>query len=143
MEEQDETALHRCVLFYNSKQKNYKDDALRSYCDAKNKENCRRRQLLVALGDLDSYVEVDQAVCCDRCTNGNIPYTHLRKLVQRGKKPSKPKPKPLREFADDVLDELKRKLIEEREKQISHKIGLQALGPQVVCNSRTIAEAYK
>ena len=50
---------------------------LRSYCDPKNKENCRCRQLLVALGDLDSYV------------------------------------------------------------------GLQALGSQVVCNSRTIAEVCK
>ena len=59
--------------------------------------------LFVALGDLDSHVEVDQPVMI-------IPYLHLRKLVQKGMKPSKPKPKPLREFTGDVLDELKRKL---------------------------------
>ena len=131
-----------CVLYYNSKQKNYKDDALRSYCDPKNTENCRRRQLLVALGDR-SHVEIDQAVCCDRCTNGNIPYLHLRRLVKRGKKASKPKPKRLREFTDDILDVLRTKLIEEREKQISLSIGLQALGSQEVCNSYTIAEICK
>lgn len=131
-----------CALYYNSKQKNYKDDVLRSYCDPKNKENCRRRQLLVALGD-HSRVEVDQAVCCDRCTNGNVPYVCLRKLVQKGKKASQPKPKPLQEFTDDVLEELKKKLIEEREKQISRSIGLQALGSHEVCNSRTIAEVCK
>ena len=76
MEEQDEMALSRCVLFYNSKQKNYKDDALRSYCDPKNKENCRRRQLLVALGDLDSYVEVDQAVVIGVLTEIFLTYTY-------------------------------------------------------------------
>ena len=66
------------ALYYNSKQKNYKDDVL---SDLTNKENCRRRQLLVAFGD-HSHIEIDQSVCCDRCTNGNVLYVHLRKLVQ-------------------------------------------------------------
>ena len=131
-----------CALYYNSKQKNYKDEVLKSYCDPKNKENCRRRQLLVALGD-HSCVEVDQTVCCDRCTKGNVPYVHLRKLVQKGRKASQPKPKRVREFTADVLEELKKKLIEERDKQISCSIGLQALGYREVCNSHIIEEVCK
>ena len=54
-----------CALYYNSKQKNYKDEVLRSYCDPKNKENCRRRQLLVALGDHSHNIEIDQALVID------------------------------------------------------------------------------
>ena len=94
--------------------------------------------LLVALGD-HSHIEIDQAVSCDRCTNGNVPHIHLRKLAQKGKNASKPRPKRLREF----LDELKKRLIEEREKQISRSVGLQALGSQKVCNLRAIVEVCK
>ena len=89
-----------CALYYNLKQ-NYKDDALKSYCA---KEICRRRQMLNALGD-HSRVEVDQAVCCDRCTSGSVPYVRLQKLVQTVKKANKPKPKPLQDFTSDVLKE--------------------------------------
>ena len=70
--------------------------------------------MLNALGD-HSRVEVDQEVRCDRCT-GNVPYVHLQKLVQKGKKANKPKPKPLRDFTSDVLEKLKEKLIEEKDK---------------------------
>ena len=63
--------------------------------------------------------------------------------VSTKREASKPKAKYLREFTDDVLDELKKRLIEEGEKQISRSIGLQALGSQEVCNLHTIVEVCK
>ena len=99
-----------CALYYNTKQKNFKDAMLKSYCDPTAKENCRRRLLLTALGDT-SQEHNDPTVCCDRCSNGSVPYAHLQELVRRSKKRHQRKPNHLQELSDDDIEELKKKLI--------------------------------
>ena len=127
-----------CVLYYNSKQK-VKDTDLKAYCNEKEKENCRRVQLLKALGDTNVYSR-DVSKCCDRCNHKGIPVPHLQSIIKCNAKPRQRKTKRLRQ-ADDakVIDQLRENLITERNKIISSSPGLTWLGPDHVCNDRVIS----
>ena len=70
-----------CVLYYNSKQK-IKDSDLKAYCSDKDKENCRRVQLLRALGDTNVHSR-DLAKCCDHCNRTVVPIPHLQAIIKR------------------------------------------------------------
>lgn len=127
-----------CVLYYNSKQK-VKDTNLKAYCDVRDKENCRRVQLLHALGDA-SMCSRDLSICCDRCNHKGVPIPHLQAITKRSKKTGGQKSKRSRQEDDtNVIKQLREKLITERDKIISNSPGLTWLGPDHVCNDRVIS----
>ena len=127
-----------CVLYYNSKQK-VKDIDLKTYCSDKDKENCRRVQLLQALGDANVQ-SCDLAKCCDRCNCGGVPVPQLRAVTKRSTQARQANSKRRLEEDDaDTIKQLRDTLITERNKIISSSPGLTWLGPDHVCSDKIIS----
>ena len=93
-------------MFFSPKQrlKNKEVDGF-----VKNKENCRRKLLLLAIGG--TYVCLERLACCDVCTSGAIS-TRLD-LTKPGPVSRKRKSSP-GNFDQDVLSSLRARLGEER-----------------------------
>lgn len=126
-----------CVLYFNPKQK-VKDTDLKAYCSVDDQENCRRMQLLRALGDVN-IVSCDPTNCCDRCNRRGIPAPHLQAIMKRGKKITKPRTKRRRKDDNDVMQRLRERLIVERDRFVSNTAGLKWLGSDHVCNNKVIS----
>ena len=127
-----------CVLYCNSKQK-VKDTDLKAYCSDKDKDNCRRAQLLRALGDTNVHSH-DLMKYCDRCNPKGVSVPHLRAITKRSTQTRKTSSKRLWEDNDaDTIKQLREILITERDKIISSSPELTWLGPDHVCSDKVIS----
>lgn len=127
-----------CVLYFNSKQK-LKDPELKTYCSIENKENCRRNCLLKALGETTVRAS-DPLKCCDHCNPNGVPVPRLQSILKRGKKKYKPRSKrACAQQLDEVINELNKRLTEERDKIISQNRSLVILGSHILCNDKVIS----
>ena len=77
-------------------------------------------------------------MCCDTCTHSN-PYPHFR-FFDPIKLPRKEKPTQVRSVSDDVVAEVRNKLMEARLTIFRKSIGMRALGLDVVCPVSCIDE---
>ena len=131
------TASH-CVLVSNrSELKSCTDTALTSFCTTKHE--CRRKILLHGLGSEEERATPAQR-CCDICTGGTIPFLDICKPtpVKRN-----PKPKAVRSVSQEVAEDVKNRLLAERQKILRANIGLRTIGGAVVCPQAYLDEICK
>ena len=120
---------------YSTKQKKFKDENLRSYCQSN--ENCLRRPLLQSVGDHSG--RVSATTCCSVCSGGEIPYKHLDILAIGKSKPSKRKGPKIREIDDCMKSTIRSALIKEQSDfMLSECPEMGILGPESVCSDAII-----
>ena len=118
-----------CMLFTNrSELKSCKDkDMVNFYSD---KTGCRRKLLLKSIGDMHT-TPSPRNMCCDKCARSN-PYLHLR-FFDPAKVPRKDKSSKVRTLPNDVVTEVRNKLMEACSTIFTQRIGMRALVLDVVC----------
>ena len=107
-----------------------------------NQENCRRHSLLRNLGSTESLVG-DRTLCCDVCSIGVVPYCKLKFLTKRPIIGRAKRRKVHQTLSPQLLDELKRNLIKEREIITLSSPGFSFLGPDIVCPLPIICQLCK
>ena len=119
----------QCMLFTNrSELKSCKDkDMVNFYSD---KTGCRRKLLLKSIGDMHTTPSPCN-MCCDKCARSN-PYPHLR-FFDPAKVPRKEKSSKVRTLPNDVVTEVRNKLMEACSTIFRQRIGMRALALDVVC----------
>ena len=123
------------VLFYTAAElKGLTDSNLRSLCD--NKENCRRRTLLKALGSSES-VTTESGICCDIC-EPVCPYEEL----DCPKLSAEPRKNTLRKRTLPTVSRqlLETELVAQREALIERNPALKMFPKSVICPITVIRE---
>ena len=140
--------LCRAVLVTDAREvQRCKDSGLVKFCTEK--ENCRRRQMLQALGSDEPLQTVNGQMCCDvcsqQCSNKCSAYTELDTLeiCKRICCKRQRKPTPVRTVSKDRSESLKQALLDEREKIIATDIGYKMLGNDLVLPMGCIVEICK
>ena len=110
---------------------------MKSFCVGK--ENCRRQHLLRALGDTEQ-LQQDRHKCCCHCTPKGVPYPKLAVMIKKVTCKRKRKEPPPITLSKKELEELRKKLLKERDTAVAESIGLRMLGSEVVCSSSVISE---
>ena len=110
-------AQSRAHLFY-SKQKKKVDAEIKDFCS--NKENCLRRSLLKAIGDIHVVsVETSANPCCGNCPPSSLTLPSKVNLIESVPIHTKSKKRSAHWKTNKTLDEtLKSRLLEERKKYV-------------------------
>ena len=119
-------------MFYSLQQK-FKDPKLQQYCFGN--ENCRRVTLLRSVGSLEDVSRND--ACCDVCTPG-VP--HAVDLLTPKATQKRKRRHLVRRIGKVTSEQLRPRLVEEREKLMSEHPGYRMIGPEFVCSDAAIGE---
>ena len=114
-------------LLFKANDMNSVDVHLKSVCT--DKENCRRSIILSGVGNNDCMHSATN--CCDVCSWGNIPYSRLD-VLQCTSRPRTKKSCQLRELDNHMKEQVKKALLEEREKIIQENPGYMMMGKNYV-----------
>ena len=117
-------------MFYSRQQK-FKDPKLQQYCFGN--ENCRRITLLRSVGSLEDVSGSD--ACCDVCTP-SVPCVVLDLLVTQKRK----RRHLVRRVGKVTTEQLRLRLVAEREKLMSEHPGYRMIGADFVCSDAAIGE---
>ena len=128
--------IARAHLLYTTRQARLlRDPSLTCFASQGNKENCRRKEMLMLLGSSES---IDgSAACCDICSGQNVPSPRLDLLVPMPLKRPR-KPKPMRHISDDMSEALTHALLHERKKFLDEFPGYRMLGSNFILSDSTI-----
>ena len=120
----------RAHIFYSTKQKKV-DAKVKEFCVSK--ENCRRREMLKAIGSIriDS---TNNRQCCDVCNELDCISSRLRfetganqrAIIQRKRRRA-------RKISKQLTEQLKTALLSERDKYLREHPVYRLLGPDFVC----------
>ena len=122
----------RAHLLYTTRQtKHVSDPSLKSFTCEGNQENCRCKEMLVALGSKE-FITSNEA-CCDICSGGNVPSPKLNVLVATSQAS-------VRHKTDEIKEALRAALLVERERIAEEFPGFKMIGIGFILSDSTIAE---
>ena len=128
----------RAHLLYTTRQtKRVSDPSLKSFTCEGNQENCRRKEMLVALGSKEFITSNE--TCCDICSGGNVPSPKLDVLVATSQKRVR-KPVSVRHITDEIKEALREALLVERVRIGEEFPGFKMIGTGFILSDSTIAE---